>query len=482
MNEQDTEAGRSESGTSRTEGHRDDSDRTAAAAEKSAVSRPADEAPADARFSTTPHDGTADHPSAGGPTGSRRGSGGTDDKGSGGRGSGGKIWLIVAVVILLLLAAGIWYWWQNGDSQAAGDESGDDTQARLTALEQTDSRRDGQWDTLREQQRQLLDNALRENATREQTERSRLADRLDRLEEQLSRILVAQESLLSRQSAVERRLGDLSAEDRSVTREVRLAELAYLLRVAAERARLFSDRDGAMEALALALAGLDAVDEPALLGLRQRVEQAQAELAAMNPPDLAAVTGRLLALEQGVESWPLAGRDAPEAVAEGEGWWESTKSALSSLVVVRRDAAQDPALMHVDQIQALRANLRTELLAARLAALRRDQAAFEAALAQVESWRRQYFEDDETARAGDQIEALMAQQLQPAFPDLAVLSEQLRQQRRLMTPLNRDVGQRIPQSPPQNTPQGSPGPSAPDDRDSSPETATDEDNPLGQDI
>jgi uncharacterized protein HemX len=160
-----------------------------------------------------------------------------------------------------------------------------------------------------------------------------------------------------------------------------------------------------------------------------------AALEAMEKPDLQGATLTLASLARVVDSLPLraageavdaaAGSPADEEAGAAARAWASTKEALSGLVKVTPPDEDKRAMLTPDAAQLLRGNLALQLLAARLALLRGEQAIFEQSLDDADALLSQYFDGSSTqvSSARDTIAEIRGSMVAVTAPDI---SESLR--------------------------------------------------------
>ena len=367
-----------------------------------------------------------------------------------GQEGGGKRRILMPALALVILIALVVAWWLLDWPAQQDAESGISTDERIARVEAGQQQSRQAVEALRTQQAAWQDQMLAEMDSRLSQGSQRDAGQRARIQASLDSLTSTQVSLAQRIAQMEQRLLGLAAQTTGGREVMQLTEIEFLLRHAARRLQLAGDPEGARVVLQQAQDSLDALSAPALNGVAQELAAVIAALESVPPVDLARISGQLLALERAVPDWPLAeATRSVEAAIDTDAeatWWQRLKSGLGDLVVVRQRAESDPVLLQVNEARALRANVQIELTAARLAALRRDEAAYRSALAQAEQWRKQYFatEAEMVRHAGNTLARLAGTDLDPDYPDLAPLLEQLQRQRQLMalpsapsTPANR---------------------------------------------
>ena len=221
--------------------------------------------------------------------------------------------------------------------------------------------------------------------------------------------------------------------------EIAISEIEQVLLVASQQLQLAGNVPSALTALQLAEVKLQRLDRPQFVPLRRALARDIDRLKAVPYVD---VVGMSLKLDQGlaaVDTLPLAmdervpppAPDKAAAPAEESAWrrfladvWADAKQ------LIRIEVADRPAapLVPMAQQYFLRENLKLRLLTARIALLARDDASFQADLAAVEAWLKQYF--DTRAKPVHALQAtvrqLAASPMPGATPDLNSSLEALR--------------------------------------------------------
>jgi len=256
---------------------------------------------------------------------------------------------------------------------------------------------------------------------------SALQSRLAALEQVFS-------GMADRQQVTELTLSGLALNKQATDRDVALAEVAFLVRVAAQRLAIFNDQAAAVEMLQLADRQLASQDSLLFAPVRHRIQEDLLAINALRAPDIVAITGQLLALEQSVSGWqthlPERSEDTAGESTDGESDLSTKLSyLLSSLVTIREDQANNEFLT-LTQAEKMKDRIRLELQAARVAALAGQGANFQSSLNRVSNWIREYFDPSVAANesALNSLEELAQLNLKPEWPDLnplLVLTRQL---------------------------------------------------------
>ena len=241
---------------------------------------------------------------------------------------------------------------------------------------------------------------------------------------------------------------DLSASTADATplddRQWRLAEAAYLLRVANMRARMEDDRDGARALLEAADALLADLDDYGLFPVREEIAAA---LSALRSQPVADRVGLYLELEQLGDRLARLPLDLPEyrpnaaAPEEDARWYEALGARAAGLFEFRADRRQPiRPLLAPDEAVYLRHNLLLQLEQAQLALLRGDAVVWVATLAEARGWVQAHFDGDdpEAVALAGALTRLLGERIAVPAPDIS----------RPLAALQRLRGRGIPESAP----------------------------------
>ena len=222
--------------------------------------------------------------------------------------------------------------------------------------------------------------------------------------------------------------------------EIAISEIEQVLLVASQQLQLAGNVSSALTALQLADTKLQRLDRPQFVPLRRalvarhgspegrpvrrhRRHEPEARPGDRRRRHAAARDGRA-----GAASRAGQGGAARRRFAHGAGC--CAKSGTTSKQLIRIEVADRPAapLVPVAQQYFLRENLKLRLLTARIALLARNDASFEADLAAVDGWLKQYF--DTRAKPVQTLQAtfkqLAASPMPGETPDLTRSLEALR--------------------------------------------------------
>ncbi len=304
------------------------------------------------------------------------------------RGGGGTLALALLLALIAVLAAGYvgWRQWQQTQHATADSASLSSVQQRVAALESALAAVSGERASL---DQRLGDAAQVNRALRE--ELLGQGERTRRLEDAVAKL--AEKTLSGRDPLL-------------------LDETESLLRMAAERYRLFNDAQGAQAAYALADQTLAAVNDSAFSAVRQSISAERDALAKSRPPAQDVALQRLQELRGSLATLPLQSLDRPTATTATSAWSHISR-ALAGVITVQRDNGAPLAVADARFARELTA---LDLAQAQVALLAHDRAAYAAALQRVEASLSAQFDPD--AAEVQQARATL-QQLRAALPTAA---------------------------------------------------------------
>lgn len=234
----------------------------------------------------------------------------------------------------------------------------------------------------------------------------------------------------SRLLALEGRIGRIEARLDAPEHVVARTEAAHLVELASRRLALERDVAGAITLFEAAETRLARETDPVALRARAQLARDRSALKATAAPDLHALAARLATAEADVPALPMLGaiQDAyvpaagaatpPSGAARA---WRQFTTSLSDLVSVRRVSDASVRLVSHEEIGVRRRHLQTLLFAARLAALRADDAEYGADLAEARDWVGRYFDtrDARTRELATLLEALAGERVGVTIPDVS---------------------------------------------------------------
>lgn len=208
-------------------------------------------------------------------------------------------------------------------------------------------------------------------------------------------------------------------------RQWRLAEAAYLLRVANLRARMENDRDGARSLLEAADILIADLDDYGLFPVREEIAEA---LTALRSQPVADRVGLYLELEQLGDQVAALPLDLPEyrqpaaPVTEDAAWYETLGARTRGLFEFRADRSEPVRpLLPPDEALWLRHNLQLQLEQAQLALLRGHEAVWTDSLEKARRWVQEYFDADDPQAAALTIALtrLIGERIDVPAPDIS---------------------------------------------------------------
>jgi len=341
----------------------------------------------------------------------------------------GSVLAFLAFVFALAALAGTaWMWWQD---EIAQDESADKVFTEIARLESADSELNLRLKQMRDEVESLpSDDNSGEIAALQQRLESGVAE-VDRLEQSLNEQLAlsrslqaAAEAMQGRLLAAEAALNGMTSRELDAGGDLDLAEVDYLLRLANERLKLFSDPLAADRALELADMHLAAMDNPMYLGVRQDIAVARRKLAEVTLPDYFAISNELDTIQESIAGLPFRGENAVPAEQEQaseEGWWEKVKGVFSSLVTVRRSTDEENERISLEDKDYIRQRLWLQLEIAHLSLMQRDQQAFRNSLARVQETLSAWFDAGSSSyqSVSASLDELVALEVQVDVPDIS---------------------------------------------------------------
>ncbi|MEZ5559273.1 MAG: uroporphyrinogen-III C-methyltransferase [Pseudomonadales bacterium] len=212
------------------------------------------------------------------------------------------------------------------------------------------------------------------------------------------------------------------------SREWRVAEVQYLLRIANNRLTLEHDVPGALGLLRAADAILVELDDFALFQVRAALADEILALEKVRGTDVQGLFLRLEALKGDLERLPLrlpeylaGSQSTGAATADGATLWQRITEQLSSYLQLRRfDGAVKPLLAPEEAVY-LELNLRLMLERAQLAALRREQLIYVQSLETARDWIERFLDTDQqpVQVMRRELDALIPIALDQPLPDIS---------------------------------------------------------------
>lgn len=204
----------------------------------------------------------------------------------------------------------------------------------------------------------------------------------------------------------------------------RLAEIRYLLSIAARRLLIAHDTEGAEAALEAADASVAELQDVRLLPLRKAIVEDLGAVRAVQPTDIEGISLRLQSLLAQVDSLPRAPlREARSEPVDpsGEDWWQRLRRELRDFVVIqRRPAGPAPVEPRADEGLPPVDALTLALQDARRAALARNNDLFVDALERASETLQRHFDPQSgaTIRFAEGLSDLRGRNVETRLPDL----------------------------------------------------------------
>ena len=283
--------------------------------------------------------------------------------------------------------------------------------------------------------RQELQTAI-QTATKSQT------DAADSLR---SEIADQQENLEAAQAALAESLGESINAQPPTSRDWKLAEAEYLLRIANHRLLMERDALTAGQLLTTADKILADLGDFSVFDVRARLADEILSLKSLTGTDLQGLYLRLESLKTNVESLPArlpeylqgtapgfgeeGNASADEAGASGntsgaeQTVWQEIGSRLSAFYQYRKidESETQRALLSPDQSTYLEMNLRLMLERSQLALMRRNQLVYEQSLTTAEEWIGEYFDTSAplVTQTQSELADLLDVELELPVPDIS---------------------------------------------------------------
>ncbi|HXQ63959.1 MAG TPA: uroporphyrinogen-III C-methyltransferase [Steroidobacteraceae bacterium] len=229
---------------------------------------------------------------------------------------------------------------------------------------------------------------------------------------------------------VGQRLGTIEERIEAPQRAVARVEAANLVELANHRLALERDVAGAIRLYEAAGIRLADLNDAASLKIRAQLERDLALLRSVPEPDVSEIGRRLAAAGAVVRQLPMLGMINSEYAPPGEAAaptpglaraWQQFTTSLHELVTVRRVSDATVQLVSMEEIGVRRDHLETLLFAARLAALRGDDADYAASMTAARDWLGRFFDlHDARGHALEaELAALAASRVSPEIPDVS---------------------------------------------------------------
>lgn len=335
------------------------------------------------------------------------------------------VWLVAIIALIIAVALALWNWQQWNNHQAV--------MQTLQSLQQDTAQLEDLYGDRGNQQSQ----------------------RLQSLEEKLAS---QRELIATQQRQIDHNARELLEAGNRTRTDWLLAEAEYLLRIANQRLMIEKDIRGAMSALEAADEVLAESDDIGVYPVRQQLAREILELKGLTGVDR---TGLYLKLEAAIDSihqltdQALINDNAPgfmvDTGAEEQAdpanepgtlaqAWNTVKSTLMQVVVVRRMDEPVKPLLSPDQSAYARLNLQLMLEEAEMAVLRGNQPLYERALTKARTTIEEWYNasSPRVAALRDTLAELAQKNVDPELPDISQSLDLLKE--RLAGRLNANNG------------------------------------------
>jgi len=362
------------------------------------------------------------------------------------RRTGSALAFLAFLFAFAALAGTGWIWWQD---ELAAERDDDRVFPALARLESTDkelslglNQVEGKLESLAEKDNSAQIAALHARLEADAAQLARL-DQTIRDQQAYSRSWQSDTaSIQGRLRAAEATLADMALQEMDAAGELDLAEVDYLLRLANERLKLFSDPVTADQALAFADMHLTAADNPVHYDVRKAIATARRDLAEVTMPDYLSITSQLDTIQVSVVSLPFPSGVPVSQESEAEtqtGRWEKVKNVFSNLITVRRSTEQENERISLEDMNYIRQRLWMQLEIAHLSLMRREQASFRHSLERARETLSTWFDSRngvyQSVNSG--IDQLLAIEIEAEMPDISAPWEAIRE-------LREDRSRRVP--------------------------------------
>lgn len=335
------------------------------------------------------------------------------------------VWVISIIALICVAVLALWNWQQWNDEQG--------TLQTLKNLQQDTAQLESRYGDSGSQQSQ----------------------RLQSLEDKLSS---QRELIATQQRQIDHNARELLEAGNRTRTDWLLAEAEYLLRIANQRLLIEKDISGALSALEATDDVLTESDDIGVYAVRQQLAREVLALKGIASVDR---TGLYLTLEAAIDSvhqltdQALISEQAPGFVGDSQSddappaggepsmlakAWQTFKSTLMQVVVVRRLDESVKPLLSPDQSAYARLNLQLMLEEAEMAVLRGNQPVYERALAKAEAAVADWYDSSNSrvSALSNTLDELTTNNVAPDLPDISKSLDLLKQ--RLAGRLSKNKG------------------------------------------
>jgi len=280
-------------------------------------------------------------------------------------------------------------------------------------------------------------------------------DALKSIQGQVNELQSVKDALMESNQLIDSKLENLEASQRSFVsslkslgnKEVKtdldwtLAEIEYLMIIAAHRLALECDVNTALAAMQTAGSRLTSIADPRVLGIRRQVTSDINALKAVKVIDIPVHAMYLTDIAKHSEDLPLKSMQIADDVqrdsqlnsgASEISFWERISngvwSELKDLIIISRSGGNNAISLLPAERYYLYQNLRLQIEMANLALLRQETEQLTSAITNILEWLNKYFDtsDDGINNILKTLKRMSAIELKPVLPDISSSLKMLR--------------------------------------------------------
>ncbi|HEV2523523.1 MAG TPA: uroporphyrinogen-III C-methyltransferase [Gammaproteobacteria bacterium] len=228
-----------------------------------------------------------------------------------------------------------------------------------------------------------------------------------------------------------RQIGGLANRLSNDQRTYKVAEIAYLVKMANLRLTTQHDVTSALILLKQANQEINALNDPEMETFREALVKNITDLQAITPVDMEGLSDKLTQLQTDIPTLSILVAPKPNTSilentphqAQKKWWdraWDNIRASLKQLVVITHQSEDIPAMMTPDQQIYLQENLQLLIMQAQWSALNHNNALYQSSLKQAKDWVNKYYVQNSanTQTFLKSLDDLIALNLSPDFPDL----------------------------------------------------------------
>lgn len=236
---------------------------------------------------------------------------------------------------------------------------------------------------------------------------------------------------ISQTSDLNRQVSGITTRLSSDQRTYKIAEIAYLVKIANLRLTTQHDVTSALILLKQANQEVNALNDPDTENFREALVKNITDLQAITPVDMEGLSDKLTQLQKDIPTLSILVAPKPNTSilentphqAQKKWWdraWDNIRASLKQLVVITHQSEDIPAMMTPDQQIYLQENLQLQIMQAQWSALNHNNALYQSSLKQAKDWVNKYYVQNSanTQTFLKSLDGLIALNLSPDFPDL----------------------------------------------------------------